>query len=322
MSEKIDDGNFHMWSPSQFWGDQICFLTIGKRLAKGKDIIIHTGKEAYYWQVGDSPYGFNWQTMSHEILRFWTSFNFVKGIIFDISQRAPIEDQCNGMRCDAMGNLYDTRYVHDVKEVITETYANPLLSYDNYNIAEDIDFNLLQKFDFFIRDIGFQNHLPKIAIFHPISTLHKSQERIDNEMPPWNKSIESLIDKGYEIFAVGSMENREDVDKYYPGLMEKYPINNLMGGTTMFELIDLIMNYASFVLSCDTCSAWYGIASRKKTAIAAGRAMFTGGNNDDPLYGEARFKNSFGNEDVYKKAWADEGELCDSELADWINNNA
>jgi hypothetical protein len=38
MNEKIDDGNYHIWTPSRFWGDQICYLSVGKQLADGKDI--------------------------------------------------------------------------------------------------------------------------------------------------------------------------------------------------------------------------------------------------------------------------------------------
>ena len=62
---KVDDGNLHIWCPSNFWGDQMFLLTVGKRFANGKDIVIHTDKIA----CGS---GNSWSRMNDNILKFWT----------------------------------------------------------------------------------------------------------------------------------------------------------------------------------------------------------------------------------------------------------
>ena len=93
-----------------------------------------------------------------------------------------------------------------------------------------------------------------------------------------------------------------------------------MGKTNMFESIDLLINHASFVLSCDSWSLWYGIASRTKTACAVNDKFLKGYPwciNCRPLYSQV-----FGNEDVYKDYPAKSNEQCDINLAEWINDNA
>ena len=296
---KIDDGNFHVWSPSCFWGDQIFHLVTAKRFADGKNIIIHTSRDAW---AGATQ---TWSHMNFDILKFWTAFNFVKGIVFDVSQRSfQLEDIVRSMFW--------------VKEMAHTISTSPLLESNTYNIAEDIDFFSLPRFsDNKQHYINDWNDPTKVAVFQPMSTIHKDKNNL--HLPPWDESIKALLSKGYEIVVIGSAQDRQDIEKYYPDLLERYPMRDLIGKTSMFESIDLLMNHSSFVLSCDSWSTWYGIASRKKTAAAVNKGWLSVGSPYEHL--STHYYQAFGNEDIYKTCF-EGSDHCDTTLANWINENA
>lgn len=302
MNKKLQDENFHIWSPSCFWGDQMFNLMAAKRLSNGKPVFIHTWRNAW------SGHTQEWLSMDHNILQFWTKVGFIKGIIFDIDQYNPIDVGCEQSEYN----------VH-----MTLLNRNELSSGEfTYDISNDIDFSSFpahQQLGGVIdeyrrrRDGG-----EKIAVFQPISILHKRKEDVESEYSsPWDQCIEALLDKEYKIVAIGSDKNAADVEKYYPNLFDRYPIENLMGKTSMFESIDLVMNCASFVLSCDSWSAWYGISSRTKTAVAVGRRFEPNHPSSECTYAKA-----LGNEDIYKLDYSYGKEECDTNLANWIKDNA
>tara|TARA_Y100000310_G_scaffold344636_1_gene458455 strand:- start:4987 stop:5676 length:690 start_codon:yes stop_codon:yes gene_type:complete len=229
--------------------------------------------------------------MNYDILKFWSTIKFVGGIIFDIDQRIPIE-------------LGIEKNNYDVRMTLDSDVSQKFL----YDIRNDIDFSRLPRYD----SPGWSG---KMASFQPISLLHRAEEDIEPEyISPWDNCIKALLDKGYEIVAIGGDKDVADVEKYYPELLNKYPITNLMGKINMFRSIDLVMNHASFVLSCDSWSGWYGIASRTKVAVAAGKTYREG---TDSAYIEA-----LGNKDVYILDYAYNKDNCDTNLARWIKENA
>lgn len=290
MSHKVDDGNFHIWSPCRFWGDQIFNLMAAKQLSEGKDVIIHTDKIAW------SGATMQWHNIDHNILRLWSSISFVKGIVFDITQLDPIQNGCEKSR------FY-------VEQTLAKYWV--LKPDFRHNIKENINFDLLERVNYF-KDI---DPLPKVAVFQPISILHKSKNDILSEYTsPWDKCISALLDLHYEIIVIGSEEDVKNVNEYYPELLTKYPMVNLMGKINMFQAIDLVVNYSDFVLSCDSWAGWYGIASRKKTAVAAGKNFR---NNEENTYVTA-----LGNDDIYQLDYAFHKEKCDLNLAEWIHKNA
>ena len=292
---KIDDGNFHVWSPSCFWGDQMFHLATAKRFADGKNIIIHSDKEAWAGRTG------TWSRMNFDILKFWMTFNFVKGVVFDVSQRS-----------FQLADIFHSMFW--VKEMAHMISSSPLVESRTYNIAEDIDFSSLPRFDAGLHFVGRAD----LAVFQPLSTIHTGPKRFSGPIA-WDESVKALLDKGYEIVTVGSAQDEQDAKERYPNLFEKYPIKNLMGKTSMFESIDLLMNHSSFVLSCDSWATWYGIASRKKTAAAVNKDWLAVQTPYEHL--SINYHQAFGNEDIYKTCFAG-SDNCDTTLANWINENA
>jgi hypothetical protein len=266
-----------------------------RQLAPEKNIVIHTWKDA--WSGRSS----SWHPIDYNILKFWASISFVKGIVFDMDQRNPIQTSSENSLYHvhiALSNLYDDKF--------------------SFNIKDSIDFSSLPRFESngWKRNILKRNKIhkeSKIAVFQPVSFLHKEEDKIESDYTnPWDECLRSLLDKGYEIIVIGSNKDNEDVKKYYPNLLTKYPMRNLMGRINMFESIDLVINHASFVLSCDSWSGWYGIASRKKTAVAASKIIGA----------EFGYVLGLGNKDIYELDYSHNKEKCDANLAEWIKNNA
>lgn len=280
---KIEDGNLHIWSPCCFWGDQMFNLMASRQLAPEKNIVIHTWKDAWSGRTS------SWHNIDYNILKFWASISFVKGIVFDMDQRNPI----------SLGSENSSYHVHIA---LSNFYDDEF----SFNIKNSIDFSNFPRFE----SSPYKN---KIAAFQPISLLHKNKDSIESDyISPWDKCIKFLLNKGYEIIAIGSDEDNEDIKKYYPTLLTDYPIKNLIGKINMFESIDLVMNHASFVLSCDSWSGWYGIASGKKVAVAGTRIIES----------EITYVHALGNKSAYKLEFAHDKEKCDANLAEWIKDNA
>lgn len=283
MNHKVDDNYWHIWSPPCFWGDQMFHLMAAKLSCDNKDIIIHTGKSAWCSHTE------TWHLMDSNVFTFWRTLNCVKGIIFDIEATEPIE-----LRCEESN--YKVKQGIPVPKEKAAAFT--------YDIRQDINFSL------FPSRSSFSSN-SKIAVFQPVSLSHRKSDNLKSEyIHPWDRSIEALLDKGYEIVAIGNNETDKELKQFYPDLLNKYPITNLIGSTTIFESIDLVMNRADFVLSCDSWAAWYGIASRKKTAASLGD------------HGCEAYVRALGNQDIYKISYSKNGEICDLNLAEWIKEHA
>ncbi len=280
---KLEDNNLHVFSPSGWWGDQILNLfSIKYCLDKeNKDgVIIHTGKRVY------NPHLKMYYPADEGIIKFWSTFKFVKGVLFDMDQSSMYED--------AKKSNYN--WYPFLNESIPEDYK--------YDLSKDIDFTLFPRSNLALKH-------DKIAVFQPISLKNKPTELVNHFLCYWDYSIRALKDKGYAIYMIGSREDYFNARELYPELIDDKDIVNLMDKISMFDAINLVMNYASFVLSCCSWSAWYGIASRKKTAFCAGPLIEDGE--------EDKYVNLMGNKDVFFMDFSSKKQYADSAIANWIS---
>ena len=254
----------------------------------GKEgIIIHTAKDLF------DTHHKRYVSTDKNILKFWSTFNFVKGIIFDVDQRT--------LPTDAQNSNYNL-------------FPHLNLPYDDnfqYDLSNEINFSLFPKR--FTYDIDQKS---KIAVFQPVSLKNKPVELKKDFIATWDKSVSSLLEKKYKIYAVGSSEDLDLVHEIYGHKSFLYLDNviNLMGCLDIFESIELVMKKADFVLSCDSWAGWYGIASRKKTAYAAGPLIENGT--------DSHYLNCIKNKDVFFMDYSSKKEETDKNMAKWIQNNA
>ena len=283
---KFEDGKMHIFTPSCWWGDQILnFYAIKYCLEKYKKskVIIHTGKTALNPHL-EMPF-----PCDQGILKLWSSFSFVEGILFDCRQ--------SHLHKDARKSNYE--WFPFLNEGIPDDY--------NIDLSKDINFSLFPKR---FEPMGHS----KIAVFQPISLKNKPQNLKNDFICSWDQSVKQLINKNYFIYVIGSSEDANQCDIFYPDLLKDNNIINLMGKLDMLEAIDLVMNHASFVLSCCSWSAWYGIASRTLTAFAAGPMLEKG--HDD------KYIRLIKNKDIFYMDYSSKKEEADSNIQEWIMLNA
>ena len=283
---KYEDGRLHIFTPSGWWGDQILnFYAIKYCLEKYEKskVIIHASKRAY------NPHLKEFIPMDQGILKFWSTFNFVEGILFDCDQETLYED--------AEESNY--KWFPFLNEKVPDDY--------NIDLSKEINFSLFPK-----RFKKFEDS--KIAVFQPISLKNKPDNLKRDFLCSWDQSFQELIKKKYSIYLIGSVEDLNQCEIFYPELLKSNNIINLMGKINMFEAIDLVMNHASFVLSCCSWSAWYGIASRTPTAFAAGPILESGHDN--------KYVKLIKNKDIFYMDYSSKKEEADSNIQEWIINNA
>ena len=255
----------------------------------GKEgVIIHTAKDLF------DTHHKRYICSDKNILKFWSTIKFVKGIIFDVDQRTLPTD------------AYESNY----------NFFSPLNSpYDEdfkYNLSNQIDFSLFPK-----RFSGHIDENYKTAVFQPISLKNKPPELRNDFIATWDHSVSALIDKGYKILLIGSNDDLKVLDDIYANSYFPYLDNtiNLMGCLDIFESIELVMEKADFVLSCCSWSGWYGIAARKKTAMTLGPLMEE--NKKDRC-----FVDLMKNKDVFYMDYSSKKEEADKNIAKWIKDNA
>ena len=149
---KIDDPYLHIFSPTGMWGDQILNLFSSHYHMKnmGKEgLVIHTGKDLF------DTHHHLYKTTTKDILKFWSTFNTVKGIFFDIDQRSLPQDVDNSLY--KIFPFLDFPYDDDYKDDLS-----------NY-----IDFSLFPKSSL---DISSS----KIAAFQPVSLINKPLNMIND----------------------------------------------------------------------------------------------------------------------------------------------
>jgi len=288
---KLGDQYLHIFSPTGMWGDQILnlFSSHYHMLNMGKEgVVIHTAKDLF------DTHHKSYKNTETDILKFWSTFDFVKGIIFDIDQRT-LPNDCYNSNYEIFPHLnfpYNDDYEHD--------------------ITRNINFSFFSKRFEYPLDRNY-----KTAVFQPISLKNKPDNLKNDFLAVWNESINALIQKDYKIYVIGSKRDYYDVIETYGADVELFlnrpEITNLMGDLSMFESIDLVMNYSDFVLSCCSWAGWYGIAARKKTAMAIGPLM----ENEDQKY-----LNLMKNKDVFFMDYSSKKEEADQNIAEWIKHKA
>jgi len=260
-------------------------------LNMGKEgIVIHTSKDLY------NTHHKNYTNTEKDILKFWSTIDFVKGIFFDVDQRT--------LQDDGINSDY-------------EIFPHLNYPYDDHyicNLSKHINFSFFPK-----RFTEKINSSDKIAVFQPISLKNKPKHLVADFVATWNKSVGELINKNYHIYLIGSSDDYFEAKKIYGDKFTEEivspQITNLMGKLDMFEAIDLVMNKADFVLSCCSWAGWYGIASRKKTAMALGPLMEEGGI-------DKRHTDLIKNKDVFFVDYSSKKDKADNNIANWIQRNA
>jgi len=288
---KIEDQYLHIFSPTGMWGDQmlILFSAYYHMLNMGKEgVIIHTAKDLF------DTHHERYICTDKNILKFWSTLKFVKGIIFDVDQRT--------LPTDAHESNYN--------------FFSPLdFPYDDdfkCNFSNEINFSFFPRR--LTQDID-QNC--KTAVFQPISLKNKPASLKNDFIATWDKSVSALLEKKYKIYVIGSSEDLDSVHEIYGHKSFLYLDNviNLIGCLDIFESIELVMEKADFVLSCCSWSGWYGIAARKKTAMMLGPLM-------EKNKRDSRFVDLMKNKDVFCMDYSSKKEEADKNIAKWIQNNA
>jgi len=283
---KINDSYLHIFSPTGRWGDQILNLFAANyhMLNMNKDgLVIHTSKDL--WDAHHKDF----KTSEKDILKFWSTFTFIKGIFFDVDQRSLPQDAQKSQY--ELFPFLDFPYNDDFKN----------------DLSQFIDFSLFPPSSLCI-EAG------KTAVFQPISLIHKPPHMLDNFICEWSQSVKELIEKNYKIYLIGSLKDLKNCKELYPFLFNNPNIIDLMGKISMFEAIELVMKKAHFVLSCDSWSGWYGIASRVKTAYCAGPLIEEGT--------DKKYLDLIKNKDVFYMDYSSKKHESDSNIAQWIRNNA
>tara|TARA_R110000824_G_scaffold395424_1_gene596048 strand:- start:7336 stop:8196 length:861 start_codon:yes stop_codon:yes gene_type:complete len=283
---KIDDQYLHIFTPAGMWGDQILNLFAShyhmENMGK-KGLILHTGKDLF------ATHHHSYAPIESDILKFWTTFDFVKGILFDVDQRSLPQDAC------------DSNY--DIFPFLDFPYD------DDYkcDLANHIDFSLFPESSLKVTTDT------KVAVFQPISLKNKPPLLKNDFICEWELSVNQLIAKGCTIYVIGGAEDTENYNTLYPQFSDRKQIINLMGKISMFEAINLVMNKADFVLSCCSWSAWYGIASRTKTAFAAGPLLEDGT--------DGKYLNLIKNKDIFYMDYSSKKRQADTNISQWIKKN-
>jgi hypothetical protein len=284
---KLEDNLLHVHSPCGFWGDQMLFLFSAyyhMESQKKDGVIIHTGKDLWNTHAGV------YSPAQKNIFHFWSCFDFVKGIIFDMNQRS--------LNQDAEKSLYN------VFPLLNHHYEDDKYKLD---ISKKINFNLFPS--------RFENtYTKKIAVFQPVSLANKPEQFKQDFICKLSETIKIVAEKGYTIIAIGSASDREHYEALYHDTPYQHKIVKLFDKINMFQAIDLVMNHAELVVSCCSWSGWYGIASRTKTVMALGPLMEKGKPDE-------KYVNLMKNKDIFFMDYSSKKEQTDLSISNWIANN-
>ena len=162
--------------------------------------------------------------------------------------------------------------------------------------------------------VDLQQYIPerkktKTAILQPVSTEMKPQQFVDWYIPVWDRCVNLLHEKGYEIIMIGG-EN-DPIEK----TMQKSTINKTIdkiGKWSMLESLAFTIYEADIILACDSWTAIWGPAAKINTFTAWGYRME---NNID--FWVTGF---LGNQKYYQYGWSSQKEYCDAYLAGCISD--
>tara|TARA_Y100001938_G_scaffold44200_3_gene61327 strand:- start:411 stop:1289 length:879 start_codon:yes stop_codon:yes gene_type:complete len=290
VSKASFQNEFHMWMASGFFGDAMIDICKAKRalgFVKKNSVVIHTGKE--YFHPNKKPYHF---PANQTLLSFFNCIDFVKGVIFDISQRNINETAAS------------SNYQIDFPDYFTENWT--------HDIRSNVDYSLFPQR---ISSSFFNYSNDKLAVIQPISFKNKPTDQFkEYYLPVWNQTIESLKSNNYKIILIGGEKDEEVIERYFSEIVKDNDILNLINKLSFFESLDLIWNHSSINISCCSWLAWYSKASGIPTAMASGYDMVHN------LQGIREYKlKVIGNDNCLFMDYAYKKDKCDESIANWIN---
>ena len=148
----------------------------------------------------------------------------------------------------------------------------------------------------------------KTAVIQPVSIELKPAEFIDWYIPVWDRCVNLLHEKGYEIIMIGGAN--DPIEKTMnPSSIKK--TNSKIGKWSILESLAFTIYESDIVLACDSWSAIWGPAAKIPTFTAWGFRME---NNID--FWVTGF---LGNREYYKYGWSSQKDYCDAYLAGSIS---
>ena len=242
-----------------------------------KSVTVHTFRNFYYSHGENDSYIL---PPSPDVLQLWSMNKQIKTICFhDTKDESFKAKEKHGWFCNLLTKGFKPYSFHNIKENLIFTKNYPKLS-----------------------------NKP-LAVFQPISLAKKPKDKLDSYIQPWNKTIETTLNKGFDIAVIGTESERKDFDKVFYPSFQKHIID-LVGKTSLIEALDIIVNQSSLVLSCDSWSGVFAISCRIPTCMSVGYRLE---NNIDSF-----LMKYLGNEDVYIQQNASTKELADNNFAEWI----
>lgn len=214
------------------------------------------------------------------VLKILESCNFIKGIEFDID--------------------YNNRESFYLSKKYNCQIHQPMIFRDNNDIKSWVD----------LKKYIPETKKEKTAVFHPISLSLKPEAFIDWYVPIWDRCINILHEKGYEIFMIGG------IDDPISQTMQKSTIQktiNKIGCWSILESLAFTIYESDIVVACDSWAAIWAPAAKIKTFTAWGYRME---NNIDFWV-----TNFLGNREYYDFGWSSQKEYCDAYLAGQISNH-
>jgi len=243
-----------------------------------ESVTVHTFRNDFYCH-GENDY--HVLSTSPDVLKLWSMNKQIKTICFHdaIDEKFKKAKKNHGWFCFLLSKGFSPYDYHYIKKNLIFTKIYPKIS-----------------------------NKP-LAVFQPISLAKKPQDKLDYYIQPWNKTIETTLNKGFDIAVIGTECQRKDFCKVFHPDLSKHMID-LVGKTSLVEALDVVLNQSSLVLSCDSWSGMFAISNRIPTCISVGYKIE---NNIDSY-----LMPYLGNKDVYIQQNASTKELADDNFSKWI----
>ena len=149
----------------------------------------------------------------------------------------------------------------------------------------------------------------KVAVLQPVSLEMKPPPYVDWYVPIWDRCVNLLHEKGYEIVMVGG--TNDPIERCMKSETIK-KTNNKIGAWSILESLAFTIYESDLVLACDSWSAIWAPAARIKTFTAWGYRM----ENHIDFWATG----FLGNRNYYEYGWSSQKDYCDAYLAGKISD--
>lgn len=212
-----------------------------------KSIDVHTDRVFFYHH---GPEDRHIVTPNSNVFSIWAASSLVNSIHFSFSRHTWQEDH------KRLSGEYEFFFID-----LPHQY-----SVQDINMKDWLDMRMYRTLDL---------EGEKIAIFQPTSLKLKPKATRQQYIMIWDQSLKALMDLGYEIYMIGSNEDRQVAHQtIHPDRLGK--IHDLMGKVSILSAIEMVMYQSDFVLSCDSWAGLYGVANKVKTCLALGPKTWDG----------------------------------------------